>query len=309
MGIRPEDKLIDLFLTVYDDCSWAGSLSDKDRPERVVDRGVEMLAKRVSDGKRLAIEHTLIEPFVGEKTDFHSYYQELAVRLQADESLQVPGLAITVEAPVNVLPARADRDGIIADVSAWIRAEGPSWPQEEVLRECPCSHHPDGRVIFQVHTTPLGDPNMKLVNVHRYGELRVWESVEKALRGTPGTRKPGKPTKLARTDADTRLLILEREQPWVLPKQICAEVERLRPLVPDLARVDEIWIADTASFSTEKNYLCFSKREGEATEESFTFYHDKLQAIARGGRTVYTAQQGWWFQRKRPHPESAGDFV
>ena len=209
-GIRPEDKLIDLFLTVYDDCSWAGSLSDKDRPERVVDGGVEMLAKRFSDGRRPAIEHTLIEPFVGEKTDFHSY-QELAVRLQADPSLQVPGLAITVEAPVNVLPARADRDGIIADVSAWIRAEGPSWPQEKALRECPCPHHPNGTVTFQVQTTPLGDPNVKFVNVHRYGELRVWESVEKALRGTPGTRKPGKPTKLARTNADTRLLILERQ--------------------------------------------------------------------------------------------------
>jgi hypothetical protein len=66
-GIRAEDKLIDLFLTVYDDCSWAGQLSVKVSPERTVDGGVEMLATRASDGQKLAIEHTLIEPFVGEK--------------------------------------------------------------------------------------------------------------------------------------------------------------------------------------------------------------------------------------------------
>jgi hypothetical protein len=102
-GIRAEDKLIGL-LTVYDDCSWAGQLSVKVSPERTVDGGVEMLATRARDGQKLAIEHTLIEPFVGEKTDFLSHYQELARQLKADESLQVPGFSIAVEAPVNVLP-------------------------------------------------------------------------------------------------------------------------------------------------------------------------------------------------------------
>jgi hypothetical protein len=301
-GVRPEDKLIDLFLTVYDDCSWVGALSEKVSPERTIDGGVEMLATRASDGRRLAIEHTLIEAFVGEKTDFHSHYKELAVRLQADESLQVAGLAITVEAPVNVLPRGSNWRGIIDDVSDWVRAEGRSWPEDKVLRDCRCPHHPDGRLTFQVHTTPLGDSTVKLVNVQRYGELRVWESVEKALRGRGA--KTGKPTKLARTEADTRLLILEREQPGVHPKQIWEQVERLRPLLPDLAMVDEIWIADTATFSGEKNYLCFSTRDGQQTPESFTFYAGKLAFIARGGSTVYTAQQGWWFQRDRPHPEA-----
>src|SRR5439155_20475530 len=54
-GIRTEDKMIDLFLTVYDDCSWAGPLSVKISPERANDGGVEMLATRASDGRKLAI--------------------------------------------------------------------------------------------------------------------------------------------------------------------------------------------------------------------------------------------------------------
>jgi hypothetical protein len=85
-GIRTEDAMIDLFLTVYDDCSWAGVQSVKASPERSTDGGVEMLATQARDGRKLAIEHTLIEPFVGEKTDFYSHYQELARQLKADES-------------------------------------------------------------------------------------------------------------------------------------------------------------------------------------------------------------------------------
>ena len=298
-GTRTEDKLIDLFLTVYDDCSWAGSLSVRVSPERTIDGGVEMLATRVNDGRKLAIEHTLIEPFVGEKTDFYSHYQEFARQLKADESLQVPGFSIAVEAPVHVLPHGSDWDGIINDVSVWLRADGLSFPQEKVLRECPCPHHPDGKVTFQVSTTPLDDPSEKFLIVQRYGELRVAESVEKALRG--------KLRKLARTDANRRLLILERDQGWVFPKQIYEEVELLRPQFPDLAVIDEIWIADTATFGVEKNYLCFTNREGGSTEESFTFHKGRLQSIARRGMTVYTPSQGWWYEPSRPCPVVARD--
>lgn len=299
-GIRTEDKLINLFLTVYEDCSWAGELSAKVSPERTVDGGVEMLATRASDGQKLAIEHTLIEPFVGEKTDFHSHYQELARQLKADESLQVPGFSIALEAPVHVLPRGSDWQAIINDVRLWLRAESQSFPQEKVLRACPCPHHPEGKLVFQVSTTPLDDPSEKFLIVHRYGELRIGESVEKALRN--------KLRKLARAEADKRLLILERDQPWVHPKQIFEEVERLRPSFSDLAVVDEIWIADTATFGVEKDYLCFSTREGEATDESF-FYKGKLQSIARRGMTVYTPSQGWWYEPGRPAPEATAPWI
>jgi hypothetical protein len=293
-GIRAEDKLIDLFLKVYNDCSWSGPLSVKVSPERTTDGAVEMLATRVSDGLTLAIEHTLIEPFVGEKIDFHSHYLAFARQLKADESLRVPGFSIEVEAPVHVLPRGSDWQAIIGDVCVWLRADGLSFPQKKELRECSCPHHPDGKLIFRVRTTPLDDPREAFLIVQRYGELRVGESVNKALGG--------KVRKLVRTKVDRRLLILERDQPWVLPEQIYEEVERLRPQFPDLALVDEIWIADTATFSVEKNYLCLSNREGGLTEESFSFDKGRLQDIARRGMTVYTASQGWWYDPNRPLP-------
>jgi hypothetical protein len=75
-GIRPEDKLIDLLLSVYQDCTWAGELSSRFSPEREIDGGVELIARRNSDGRTLANEHTVIEPFVGEKSDFHRHFKE-----------------------------------------------------------------------------------------------------------------------------------------------------------------------------------------------------------------------------------------
>jgi hypothetical protein len=65
---RPEDVFIKAFLSAYEDLSWADA--DKDWVDRRVDGGVEMLATRKSDGKTLAIEHTLIQPFVGDIDDF-----------------------------------------------------------------------------------------------------------------------------------------------------------------------------------------------------------------------------------------------
>jgi hypothetical protein len=81
-------------------------------------------------------------------------------------------------------------------------------------------------------------------------------------------------------------------------------VDRLRPQFPELSEIDEIWIADTATMFPDKSYLCFLNREGGATEESFQFNGGVLQAIFQKGQTIYTASQGWWFDRNRPRPQT-----
>jgi hypothetical protein len=68
----------------------------------------------------------------------------------------------------------------------------------------------------------------------------------------------------------------------VIPDAICEEVERLRPEFPPLERVD-IWVADTATFGAEKDYLEFQRREGRAMVESFTFFKDVLIGMSRNG--------------------------
>jgi hypothetical protein len=78
-GNRYEDHLIDIFLSVYEGRRWAGDLSSRESPGRVFDGGVAS-ATQLATGRTLAIEHTIIEPFVGEKKDFFENFQELQER-------------------------------------------------------------------------------------------------------------------------------------------------------------------------------------------------------------------------------------
>ena len=67
--------------------------------------------------------------------------------------------------------------------------------------------------------------------------------VEKAVRrNTP---------KLARTNADTRILLLQREQMSMSETEILVEIEKLALRYPYLARVDEVWMATTSIMDSE----------------------------------------------------------
>src|ERR1035441_5341667 len=82
---RPEDVFIEAFLSAYEDLSWADA--DKDWVDQRKDGGVEMLAKRKSDGKTLAIEHTVAQPFVGEIEDYRVFFEPSFLKLENDKSL------------------------------------------------------------------------------------------------------------------------------------------------------------------------------------------------------------------------------
>lgn len=119
---RPEDLFIEAFLSAYEDSSWADA--DKDWVDRRVDGGVEMLAKRKSDGKTLAIEHTLIQPFVGDIDDF-KFFERAFLKIEDDSSLIVPGRWIQVFVPIHTLdafPKAAARAVVVEAVHEWIRA-------------------------------------------------------------------------------------------------------------------------------------------------------------------------------------------
>ena len=63
---RREDEIIELFVSAYEDDAWKDS--HVHWLDHVADGPVEALVTR-PDGKTLAIEHTLIESFVGERED------------------------------------------------------------------------------------------------------------------------------------------------------------------------------------------------------------------------------------------------
>lgn len=286
---RPEDQLFELFLGMYEDRRWAGSLSDKEYPERVKDRGVEVIATQLATGRRLAIEHTVVEPFIGEKKDFYENFQELARQLRADASLMEPGIALYIDAPVEVLPKGVPWQPIIDEVKVFLRAEVSSFGTDAEVRDCPSVSHPRKTIPLRVRrqplerlTEPVDQSTEGFVIVQRYGEMHVMESVRKALKS--------KLPKLAGTDVDCRILMLERDQGFVRPSDICKDVESLRPEFPLLSRVHEVWICDTATFGAPREWVEFVRYEGDVHAESFAFYRGELQSVCRDGMPLPLAR-------------------
>jgi len=282
-GVRDEDPLIALFLSVYEGRSWAGDRSHKEYPERVRDGAVEVIARQVTTGRTLAIEHTLIEPFVGEKTDLHRQFQRFWTGLRVNDSLYEQGVALYVEAPVNVLPHGSNWQGIVADTCAWLRVNKQGFTVHPEVHDCPSKHHPDGKIPLRVRRQPLERTKEGFVIVQRYGELRVGDSVRRALEK--------KLPKLIRTAVDCRILMLERDQGFVYAETVLQEIDRSRLQFAELARVDEIWIADTASFDTKKEYVDFQRYENASMVESFTFFRGELESMSKNNLPI---PREWW---------------
>lgn len=134
---RPEDVFIEAFLSAYEDLTWADA--DKDWLDRRVDGAVEMLATRKSDGKTLAIEHTVIEPFVKDIEDF-KFFEQAFLKIEDDKSLVVPDRWIQIFIPIGTLRGHrkaAAREVIVKVVHEWIRANGLSLRDGE--HEYPCA--------------------------------------------------------------------------------------------------------------------------------------------------------------------------
>ena len=63
-------------MSAYEDCTWENSHIDW--PDRAKDAAVEALVIR-PDGETLAIEHTLIESFAGEREDLERFKRFLHI--------------------------------------------------------------------------------------------------------------------------------------------------------------------------------------------------------------------------------------
>ena len=101
--------------------------------------GVELLATRRSDGKTLAVEHTLLEPFVGEKGDFAQFKQEFP-RIAEDESL---------------------RAAMVSAVHQWLKVNRLSLPDGDSQHQCPVPEMPGDQafeITLTIKISRLGGP-------------------------------------------------------------------------------------------------------------------------------------------------------
>lgn len=192
----------------------------------------------------MAVEHTLIEPFVGNKSDFAAFEHSLEA-LRSDQSLAIPNAGIEVYIPVGTMDGQKPprRQKIVESVRSWIAANRLQLREGEHRYECQVPGEPNITltVKFKPWRNPNNPPGLLLVGRQQIvNDLDI--VVEKALRR--------KLPKLVNTKADHHILFLEREDMTFHPELIFAEIERQRPNFPSLDRVDEIWEVETVGYKS-----------------------------------------------------------
>lgn len=219
------------------------------KPDAVdrVNPAIDKLATRKSDGKTLAVEHTIVQPFVDDIQDFSSFLDAGFLSIEHDETLSVPRRFIQIFVPIGAVrnQPRQDRDAIVQSVHRWIKSNRLSFPDGESKHQC-LVISPHYELILTVTSAPLEsgpDSASGSLTVRRQQvDSNLSFVVEKALRD--------KLPKLVSARADKRILLLERQHMNLDPTDIIEGIERLRPSLSDLGRVDEIWIAGTFFYET-----------------------------------------------------------
>jgi hypothetical protein len=270
---RDEQVLIGLFVSAYENFAWVGSKIDS-LDERV-DGAIEALVTR-ADGQTLAIEHTLVEPFVGDKGDYAAF-ERAFLSIEDDKSLAVPNTGTIVYVPVGILddqkPSR--RNVIVDSIHSWV-ANNRLQLSEGIHRyQCDVPGMPAVTLTVKRNRFRLPRPNPGRVLVRRQQTKNDLDKViEKALR----TKLP----KLVNARADRHLLFLERDQFPFDPDLMYAEIERQGPSFPMLERVDEIWHVETI-FYKQGGYVDFELRKGGQLLANIAFQNDVLVGHSKDG--------------------------
>jgi hypothetical protein len=230
-----------------------------------MDGAVEALVTR-TDGQTMAIEHTLIEPFVGDKGDFAAFEREL-LKIEDDKSLAVPDIGITIYVPVGILDGQkpAKRNVIVESIHSWIANNRLNLREGEHKYQCEVPGSPP--VTLTIKRNKFSLPQ-GIVLVRRQQVANDLDKViEKALRK--------KLPKLMNTEADRHVLFLERDQFTFNPDLIFAEIERQRPNFPFLERVDEIWHVETIGYRRD-GIVHFELPEGDRVLATIAFKNGEL---------------------------------
>ena len=272
MPVKAEPKerpIIRMLLSAGDNGAW--QQAHLDWVEEKQDGAVEVIATR-TDGARLALEHTLIQPFVGEKFDSEVFMRALG-RIEKNPALTIPERHLDVIIPVNAIPKGYKWDDVGQDLLEWLLVNHTA-----ALHEGESSH------IVQVGVTSKNGPLALPITLRTMhlpgiagscliardkmpGDLEA--IVEKALR----TKIP----KLVATIADKRILLLERDQIALGDHEIYRQIVKLAPAFPDLARVDEVWIANTSILASE-HWASFTLMDGRGLVELLVFENGTLKS-------------------------------
>ena len=196
---RPENRLITLFVSTYENDAW--KTDTLTFPDEEQDGGIDGFATR-ADGSTRAIEHAVVEPFVGDIADQSEFIPEF-LSMEKNKSLLVPDIWIRLFVPFGTLhlQKRPVRDAILKGVADWLRANRLSLPKGDSEFVCPIPSVP-ADPNFEILLT------LKVVDLPGEGSLHVLrQQVGNTFGGVIEKMLAKKLPKLVGTEATKRILL------------------------------------------------------------------------------------------------------
>jgi len=195
---------------------------------------------RDAGGRTLAIEHTLIEPYAGNKADIDPFLKTLGA-LENHPLLRQPGFMITASQPVGAVPRGIKWVDQPQQMVPQLAAVLPGLPEGQRTVTVAGPQWSLDLHVNKMRTAPT-DPG-------RFFTARIY-------RGDPGPELmvaalEKKVPKLAAATADKRILLLEKDA-------VAGTVEAQFDQLPDepriralLGSIDEVWTVNTAGLESE----------------------------------------------------------
>jgi hypothetical protein len=239
-AVRRDQKLVEHFVCGYNEAT-GDTYEVEERPEELHRQkpAVEAVAQN-QRGSRLAIEHTLLQPFEGQKEDDPSF---LAVfgSLENDPTLAVPNYMIDLHVRVGAIPNGVRRQEARRRVYEWFKNTRDSLPEGASEHAVPNLPFP---LRIHIEKTRM-DAYAGNVFVDRFlpDNRQFVDVVRRAL----GDKVP----KLAGTAADKRILLVEKGTPARGYVEIGDAIESLRQEFPQLEKVDAVWAVSTVAMERE----------------------------------------------------------
>ena len=267
MPAKPERPLIKVFLSAYENEGWKNA--ELRWLEEEQDGAVEVLATR-SDGVTLALEHTLIQLFSGEKED-STRFTKIFSRIERSPILVVPERNLVIFIPIRAVTTGYRWDEIGEELLSWLVANHTGMPEgysKHIVSVGISSKKGPLRLQIGIQNTiHPGLSGCCLISSNDKVPNDLGNSVEKVL-----TKKL---PKLVKTHADKRILLLERDQIPPAPQLIYDELAKRQATFPRLAKVDEVWFVNTAFYQTDK-FISFDLIDGRGCVETLTFRNGAL---------------------------------
>jgi len=238
---RRDERLIDLFLRGYKDRDGKTYHLQK-RPDQVERERPAIDCVAVNErGDDLAIEHTLVEPFEGQKADDQPF---LAVfgGLHHSPELVVPNLLIDLLVPVGAIPKGLRWEQVGQRVLDWFREIRLKIRPGESDHKIPGL---DFDLTVHIETMEIpGSPGVLVVG-------RLWpkdKSFSDVLRRALAAKLP----KLVATPAKRHTLIVEDASMVLGLTAFARELDAARPNFEEMTRIESVWLAHTPVWDSEK---------------------------------------------------------